>query len=120
MPTWKPVGPENMLADGAMAEIQVEGTPLLLARIDGAYYAVQALCPHLKAHLARGTLSRFELTCPAHGSRFDLRDGQNTAWVADLPGLAQKAARVFAKPKDLQTYLTRVQDGQVWVAIAAD
>lgn len=117
MPNWKAIGPEDMLADGTMKEVQVGSTGILLARVGNAYYATQALCPHLKAHLARGTLAQFAVTCPAHGSRFDLRDGSNIAWVADLPGIAQKAARVFAKPKGLQTYPTRIQDGQVWVAI---
>lgn len=120
MATWHPLGPADMLSDGEMKEVKVGDLPVLLARVDGAYYAVQGLCLHLKAHLARGTLSQFEVTCPAHGSRFDIRDGHNIAWVADLPGIAQKAARVFAKPKGLQTYPTRVQDGQVWVATAAD
>lgn len=118
MADWRAIGPEGMLSDGAMKEVQIGGTAVLLARVGGAYYAVQGLCPHMRAHLARGTLAQFEITCPAHGSRFDVRDGGNTAWVADLPGIAQKAARVFAKPKGLQTYPTRIQDGQVWVAIS--
>ena len=120
MADWKPIGPGNMLSDGEMKEVQVGGVVVLLARVGGTYYAAQGLCPHMKAHLARGKLAQFEVTCPAHGSRFDIRDGSNTAWVADLPGIAQKASRIFAKPKGLQTYPTRIQDGQVWIAISAD
>jgi len=117
MADWKPIGPEDMLSDGTMKEVQVGGTAILLARVEGTYYAAQGLCPHMKAHLARGTLARFEVTCPAHGSRFDIRGGSNTAWISALPGIVQKVARIFAKPKGLQTYPTRIQDGQVWVAI---
>lgn len=117
MANWQPFGPEDALSDGGMQEVKVGDVVILLARLDGAYYATQGLCPHMKAHLSRGTLDGYEVTCPAHGSRFDIRDGRNTAWVANLPGIAQKAAQVFAKPKGLRTYPTRVQDGQVWVAI---
>jgi nitrite reductase/ring-hydroxylating ferredoxin subunit len=117
MAEWTPIGPETVLSDGQVTEVQVEEMRLLVARVEGKYYAAQALCPHLRAHLARGTLEGFIITCPAHGSQFDVRDGSNIAWVAGLPKLAQKAVQLVAKPKDLQTYPTRIQDGQVWVQV---
>ncbi len=118
MANWQSLGPADLLSDGEMKEVKAGDAVILLARVDGTYYAAQGLCPHMRAHLARGTLSRFEVTCPAHGSRFDIRDGSAVAWVASLPGIAQKAARLFAKPEGLRTYPTRIQDGQVWIAIA--
>jgi nitrite reductase/ring-hydroxylating ferredoxin subunit len=117
MSEWKPVGVATLLSDGQVTEVEIEGTRLLLARVDGKHYATQALCPHLKAKLARGTLEGYIIKCPAHGSRFDIRDGSNIAWVERLPKLAQKAVTVVAKPRNLQTYPVRVQDGQVWVQV---
>ena len=117
MEEWKSIGPETMLSHGQISEVQVDGMRLLAARVNGEYYATQALCPHMKGNLARGTLEGFIITCPSHGSKFDIRDGANVAWVAGLPNLAQKAIRVVSKPKPLQTYPTRVQDGQVWIRV---
>lgn len=115
MTEWKSVGPESLLSDGQVAEVAIVGVRLMIARAGGNYYAAQALCPHLRANLTRGHLEGFMITCPAHGSKFDIRDGKCAAWVAGLPRLAQKAAQVVAKPKDLRTYPVRVQDGQIWV-----
>jgi nitrite reductase/ring-hydroxylating ferredoxin subunit len=106
-----------MLSNGQITEARAGGVRLLVARVDGKYYAAQALCPHLKGNLTRGTLDGSIVTCPAHGSKFDIRDGLNISWVAGLPKLAQKAVGVVAKPKNLQTYPTRVQDGQVWIQV---
>ncbi len=114
---WKPVGPEDMLADGTMSEVKVGITTILLARVEGNYYAVQGLCPHQKAHLARGKLGGFVVTCPGHKSQFDLRDGRNLVWLPKLPPLARRMAETLKKPEGLRTYRTRVEEGQVWVEI---
>jgi nitrite reductase/ring-hydroxylating ferredoxin subunit len=115
MPQWIAVGPDDMLADGQMKEVPLEGHTMLLARVDSAYYAADGLCPHMSAHLANGTLNGLVVTCPRHGSQFDLRDGRYLKWTPDLPGIARKVGRVFKAASDLRTFATRVQDGQVWI-----
>ena len=62
MENWVRVGAEEMLASGAMQEVQVEERTLLLARVGASYYATQARCPHLRGHLARGTLAGIVVT----------------------------------------------------------
>ncbi len=115
MAEWKAVGTEGMLEDGEMTEVKVVDAVLLLARVEGQYYAAQGLCPHMRAHLARGKLNGLLVTCPAHRSRFDLRQGRNLEWAPRLPGLIRRMAQVLQSPRDLRTYSTRVADGQVWV-----
>ncbi len=115
MAEWRAVGQENMLEDGQMTEATVQGRLLLVARIEGSYYATDALCPHLQGHLARGRLEGSIVICPRHGSQFDLRDGRNVAWIPGIPGLARTIASSVKKPRGLQTYPTRLDDGQVWV-----
>jgi len=117
MTEWKAVGTETLLKDGTMTEVRVGDMRILLARVQGNYYAVQALCPHLGGNLARGRLNEFVVRCPQHGSQFDLRDGHVVAWIAKIPGIARKLAVATKKPQDLRNYRTRVQDGQVWVEI---
>lgn len=117
MAKWKAVGSEAMLEDGGMTEVKVDNAVLLLARGEGQYYAAQGLCPHMRAHLARGKLNGFVVTCPAHRSQFDLREGRNLEWTPKLPRLARRMAQAFQSPRALHTYRTRVEDGQVWVEI---
>jgi len=117
MAEWQAVGPEGLLADGQMAEVTVGDAQVLLVRVGGQYYAAQGLCPHMGGHLARGRLDGHVVTCPRHGSQFDLRDGHNVVWIPQVPSLARKLAQTVKKPEGLRTYATRLQDGQIWVEI---
>ena len=117
MTDWMPVGSTDMLTDGQMREINVDGQSVLLARVEGAYYATQALCPHLAGHLARGELEGYIVMCPRHHSQFDVRDGHNIEWIPKVPRLARTLAQVVKKPTDLQTFPVRIEDGQVWVRL---
>jgi nitrite reductase/ring-hydroxylating ferredoxin subunit len=117
MSEWKTVGVDSLLVDGVMTEVRVGEQRILLARVQGTYYAVQALCTHMGAVLTSGKLVEFVLRCPRHGSQFDLRDGHVVAWVSKLPNLARKLAETVKRPQSLHTFPTRVQDGQVWVQI---
>ncbi len=114
---WMAAGDANVLADGEMREINIGDQSLLLARIGDAYYATQALCPHLAGRLARGRLEGYVVTCPQHRSQFDVRDGQNLQWIPKVPRLARTLAQAVKKPTDLRTFGTRVEDGQVWIQI---
>jgi len=43
--------------------------------IDGELYAIEDVCTHDGGELAGGTLHGFEIECPRHGARFDVRNG---------------------------------------------
>jgi nitrite reductase/ring-hydroxylating ferredoxin subunit len=118
MAEWHLVGEETMVEDGHMTEVEVAGTRLLIARVEGQYYATQALCPHLRGRLARGQLDGHVVTCPAHGSRFDIRDGQNLEWTPRIPSLARRMAQAVIRPTGLTIYATRIEDAKLWVEAA--
>jgi nitrite reductase/ring-hydroxylating ferredoxin subunit len=120
MASWIKTGKVDMLSDGAMQEVQVGDQTVLLARVDENYYATQVRCPHLRAHLAKGKLDGAVVTCPAHGSTFDVTTGRNLAWVEGLPGLIKSVAKAVVKPKDLNTFPVKVEEGQVWISLEAD
>ncbi len=43
--------------------------------IDGTLYAIEDVCTHDGGELASGELRDFEIECPRHGARFDVRTG---------------------------------------------
>ena len=43
--------------------------------IDGELYAVEDVCTHDGGDLATGELHGYEIECPRHGARFDVRSG---------------------------------------------
>lgn len=102
------------LADGAMTDVEVEGDKRLLARVGNAFYASQARCPHLHGHLAEGKLEGTVVTCPRHGSQFDLTDGHVVRWT-DWTGAAEAMAEALRHPRPLEMYDTRIENGRVLV-----
>jgi nitrite reductase/ring-hydroxylating ferredoxin subunit len=118
MEEWIEVGAADMLPSGAMQQVEVQGRDVLLARVGETYYATQARCPHLRARLARGQLEGAIVTCPGHGSTFDVTTGRNVSWIAGLPGLVRDMAQAFSKPQDLEVFAVQVEEGRVWIKSA--
>jgi 3-phenylpropionate/trans-cinnamate dioxygenase ferredoxin subunit len=65
------------LPEGKMKQVDLNGTPVLLANVGGSIYAIGGLCTHQKGVLANGKLEGNVVTCPKHGSRFDVKTGKN-------------------------------------------
>src|ERR671926_1771766 len=59
-----------------MKEVEVNGEKICVANAEGKYYAIGNVCTHLGGPLAQGKLEGYEVQCPWHGSRFDIRTGK--------------------------------------------
>ncbi len=99
-----------------MKRYDVDGNELLIARIDGNYYATNATCPHLGADLSRGTLEGTVVTCPRHHSQFDISDGHVVRWT-EFSGLARKLNDAVRSSRPLQTYTLTVENGRIMVKL---
>ncbi len=73
------------LPSGRMTCVEVEGRRLLLANVDGTFYATDDTCTHEDASLSSGSLHGDYVKCPLHGSRFSLRTGEPVEEPADEP-----------------------------------
>jgi nitrite reductase/ring-hydroxylating ferredoxin subunit len=72
---WVRAMPETDLPEDASTGVEVEGRQVLLHRCDGELHALDNTCSHAGGLLSRGDVTGCAVTCPLHGSRFDLRDG---------------------------------------------
>lgn len=101
---WTPVGAVEALPEGTGAKVQVGDATVLLVRSGERVVAIGNRCTHQGAPLDRGRLkltgSLATVTCPAHGSIFNLDDGRV------MRGPATTA---------VASYETRVVDGTVEV-----
>ena len=116
---------------GSMVHVEPSGREVLLANVDGTLHAVGDRCSHEGARLSAGRLEGRVVTCPAHGSRFDVTTGKNLSGpvMADLPGLDRlpPRARAMARTKaaemarapvaDLPVYRVTVENGRVLVDV---
>jgi nitrite reductase/ring-hydroxylating ferredoxin subunit len=61
-----------------MKAVEVDGESICLANIDGKYYGIGNICTHVGGPLDQGTVEGYEVECPWHGSKFDVRTGEPT------------------------------------------
>jgi 3-phenylpropionate/trans-cinnamate dioxygenase ferredoxin subunit len=110
------VGAAGDLADGAMKMVTVEGRDLLLARVGDRYYAADEHCPHMGGRLSHGRLEGTVITCPRHGSRFDLSDGHVVRWTK-WSGLTLMLAKLLKSPRPVKTYPVRPEGDRLQVEL---
>ncbi len=59
--------------------------PVAVFRAGGGLHAVEDRCPHAGSALSGGPLEGVVITCPRHGSQFDVRTGDRLRGPADEP-----------------------------------
>jgi 3-phenylpropionate/trans-cinnamate dioxygenase ferredoxin component len=106
MSEYVPIAHAGELQDGEMKKVEVDGRELLLARVGGSYYAIDDRCPHMGGDLSKGSLEGSVVTCPKHGSRFDVRDGRLVRWT-DWSGVKLAVGKLFKAPRSTTSYQVR-------------
>ena len=90
------------LQNGQMQQIAVEGSQILLSKINDKFYATGAYCTHYGAPLEKGILSGERIVCPWHNACFNAMGGQQL----EPPGL-----------DSLPTFATRVEGENIIVRL---
>ncbi len=94
------VGTVNDLDDGQMVGFEVDDKRILLAKVEGEFFAIGGTCTHERSNLDQGALLGHVVYCPLHDSAFDVRSGAVLGPPAECP-----------VPK----HEVRVEDGRVLV-----
>jgi nitrite reductase/ring-hydroxylating ferredoxin subunit len=81
------VGSSKDVVAGTMRVFDVGGTKVNVTSVLGRLYAFDDTCTHKGCSLAKGKLDGITVTCPCHGSQFDVTSG------AVLRGPAQQPVR---------------------------
>jgi naphthalene 1,2-dioxygenase system ferredoxin subunit len=97
---WTKVLDSACLPDDDVVGVDVEGRQLALYVVNGEVYATDNICTHGHARLCDGFLEDYEIECPLHQGRFDIRNGK---------------AMCEPLTVDLKSYPVRIQDGRVFV-----
>jgi nitrite reductase/ring-hydroxylating ferredoxin subunit len=90
------------LAAGQMKFAAVDGQRIVLANVEGRFYALRDVCGHRNAPLSRGRLLGHLIECPLHFALFDLRTGKlvDGPISADVPAyeVRVEGETVYIKP----------------------
>ncbi len=98
--------------EGSMVGVTVAGNQILLSKIGGKIYAMDAVCSHSYGYLPRGTLKDHTVICPVHKAEYDIATGKV---VKNVPALMKLAMHRGAT--DLRTYEVEVVDDNVRVKV---
>jgi 3-phenylpropionate/trans-cinnamate dioxygenase ferredoxin subunit len=104
------------LKNGLMKQVNVQGREILIAQVEGKYYAMDNRCLHMGGNLSQGKLEGTVVTCPRHGSQFDLKDGHVVRWLKGS-GLISSLTKGIRGNKQLATYKTRVDGSSLMIEI---
>ncbi|MDX9849750.1 MAG: non-heme iron oxygenase ferredoxin subunit [Anaerolineaceae bacterium] len=97
-----PVVSLDELPSGERIFLEIDNMSIVIFNIAGDVYALEDRCTHDNGPLGEGEIEGFEIICPRHGARFDVRDGR----ALTLP--AVEPTRYFP---------TRIIDNQIEIGI---
>ena len=103
MTGWTDVAAEADLFEGAAIAVNANGHEVALYSQDGAVFATDNQCTHGDARLCDGYLEGFEIECPFHQGRFDIRTGTATCAPAT---------------EALKTWPVKIEAGRVYLDLA--
>lgn len=91
------------LKKNKLLPVTVSGKEIVLfLHKDNTVSALEDKCSHADFNLSEGDFDGEEVTCPAHGARFDCRTGKNLCLPAVCP---------------VKAYKVRVVDGAVYIEV---
>ena len=94
------VAATSELSPGTMKWVVVDRERVLLANVEGEFYALRDACGHRQAPLSKGRLAGHIVECPLHFATFDVRTGKLLSGPVSA---------------DVPVYAVRVKDNTVYV-----
>lgn len=94
---------------GRMKGVKIGSEDILIANVGGKYYAIAGLCTHRLGVLADGKLEGSTVTCPRHGSTFDITSGKSTG--------GPKVLGFRGKTSDEPMFEVKVEGSDIFVKI---
>jgi nitrite reductase/ring-hydroxylating ferredoxin subunit len=114
------------IPSGKMKHVEFNGKEIMIANLDGKFYALNDRCSHTNAPLSMGNIQGTIITCPMHGARFDITTGKKVSdpkfpsfETDSLPVNLQKymeyAGRLLSQIKtyDQETYEVKVEGNSI-------
>jgi nitrite reductase/ring-hydroxylating ferredoxin subunit len=116
---------------GKMKHVEANGNEIMIANMNGKFYALDDRCGHMNALLSMGNLTGNIATCPFHGAKFDVSSGKKLSepvltpsqemeplpktWQKYLEHAGQLMSRI--KTYDQHTYETKVEGTTIKIKI---
>ena len=103
------VAKEEEIPAGKMKGVTAGGKEILVVNYQGKYYAIGKICTHAGGDLSKGKLEGKVVTCPRHGSQFDVTTGESIS--------GPRIAFLRLKTKEEPVYEVKVEGGRILIKI---
>jgi naphthalene 1,2-dioxygenase system ferredoxin subunit len=97
---WIDISAADKLPEDDVIGVQAGGKDLALYYVEGQVYASDNLCTHGHARLCDGFLEGYQIECPLHQGKFDIRDGKP---------MCQPVVEA------IRTYPVKIENGRVFI-----
>lgn len=88
--------------EGERLFIEINGLSIVVYSLNGEYYATSDECSHDGGPIGDGEIEGYEIICPRHGARFDIRTGK---------------VKRFPAVNDIANYPIRIVDENIEVGL---
>ena len=75
MPEFHKACPKDEISDGEKLLVEVDDQLVILFQVGEEYFCIDDVCTHDGGTLSDGDHDGYEIACPRHGARFDIRCG---------------------------------------------
>jgi nitrite reductase/ring-hydroxylating ferredoxin subunit len=99
----------SQIPPGVMKSFSAGDKQVLIASYESKYYCIENKCPHAGGNLSEGKLEGNIVTCPVHGSRFDITTGKCVS--------GPKIGIIRLKAMDVPAYEIKVEGNMIKVDI---
>jgi len=99
---WIDVSAKDDVPQEDVIGVEAQGRDIALYAVEGQVYASDGICTHGHARLCDGFLDGFEIECPLHQGKFDIRNGH---------------AMCVPVTEDIKVYPVKIEGGRVFVDI---
>ena len=120
-------GKVSEISNGQMKHAEINGKEIVIANLDGKFYAFAERCGHMNARLSRGNINQNIVTCPFHAAKFDITSGKKIGepvletppGMEPLPAKWQKYMEIvgkemsYIKTYNQETYEVKVEGNSI-------
>jgi len=92
-----------------MKSFIIKDKEILVANVDGNFFAMDNRCSHMGGKLSEGTLDGDIVVCPRHGSRFNIKNGEAVQ--------GPKILVIRLSIKKLNTYPIKIQENDIMIDV---
>ncbi len=85
-----PVARVSEIPDPGKKLVEIEDRLVAIFHVNGQFFALDDVCTHDGGPLAEGELDGYQIICPRHGARFDIRTGEALTMPATEPTVAHE------------------------------